>query len=342
MQVYVYEHATASTPAGRWADLEAEGLAMLRSVSRDLAATGARVAAVVHASRGEVGLDPAVNCAPSRKTFREALAASPPDSFWLLIAPETDGVLLDLAQNLEASGRRSLGPDVRFIRAASDKLELSRLLQGCTPRTSLDPREHSRWKSLICKPRTGAGCTDVVSGPRDWFVAQAAVRPSAPYSASQMIFQPVVEGDAASLSAIGTPDGALRYLPAAGQDVSRARTGPVERWRYEGGRLPLSAELNRRARRVADFAFSRLPPVRGFVGVDLVLGRARDGSEDVAIEVNARPTTSYVGYSEWARRCTGDPAAMGRWILGGESPTLPVDLGSGVVEYTTGGRVRWT
>jgi predicted ATP-grasp superfamily ATP-dependent carboligase len=38
-----------------------------------------------------------------------------------------------------------------------------------------------------------------------------------------------------------------------------------------------------------------MPPSRGFVGVDLVLGHASDGSEDVVIEINPRVTTSYVG-----------------------------------------------
>ena len=341
MEVYVYEHATASTPAGRWADLEAEGLAMLRSVSRDLAAAGARVAAVVHASRGRAGLDPSVFPSPCQESFRETVEASPPDSFWLLIAPETDGVLLELSQLLEASGRRSLGPDVRFIRTASDKLDLSRLLQGCTPQTSLDPREFSDAETLICKPRYGAGCVGVVSASRNWFVAQCVDRPPAPHGASRTIFQPAARGDAASLAAIGTAGGALHFLPAAGQQVSRERTGPVERWRYLGGRLPLPPDLNHRARRVAELVFSRLPAVRGYVGVDLVLGRAGDGSDDVAIEVNARPTTSYVGYSEWMRRRTGDAAAMGRLLLGAEAPPLPIDCGGEVVEYTTAGAVRW-
>jgi hypothetical protein len=38
-----------------------------------------------------------------------------------------------------------------------------------------------------------------------------------------------------------------------------------------------------------------LPQTHGYVGVDLVLGEAPDGSEDFAIEVNPRVTTSYVG-----------------------------------------------
>ena len=44
-----------------------------------------------------------------------------------------------------------------------------------------------------------------------------------------------------------------------------------------------------------------MPPTVGYVGVDLVLGREPDGSEDVVIEINPRLTTSYVGLRAAAR-----------------------------------------
>jgi predicted ATP-grasp superfamily ATP-dependent carboligase len=38
-----------------------------------------------------------------------------------------------------------------------------------------------------------------------------------------------------------------------------------------------------------------LPEARGYIGVDLVLGKAADGSRDYVIEINPRLTTSYIG-----------------------------------------------
>jgi predicted ATP-grasp superfamily ATP-dependent carboligase len=38
-----------------------------------------------------------------------------------------------------------------------------------------------------------------------------------------------------------------------------------------------------------------LPPTIGYVGIDLILGEAEDGSQDYVIEINPRLTTSYVG-----------------------------------------------
>jgi predicted ATP-grasp superfamily ATP-dependent carboligase len=67
------------------------------------------------------------------------------------------------------------------------------------------------------------------------------------------------------------------------------------RFTYRGGSLIREAVLAGRATSLAMRAIESLPPALGYVGVDLVLGDAPDGSDDVAIEVNPRLTTSYVG-----------------------------------------------
>ncbi len=53
--------------------------------------------------------------------------------------------------------------------------------------------------------------------------------------------------------------------------------------------------MARRATELADRALEALPAALGYVGVDLVLGKAADGSEDYVIEINPRLTTYYVG-----------------------------------------------
>jgi tyramine---L-glutamate ligase len=64
---------------------------------------------------------------------------------------------------------------------------------------------------------------------------------------------------------------------------------------YRGGEAPLPAPFRERARELAAAAVAAVPGLRGYVGVDLVLGDAKDGSGDRVIEVNPRLTTSYVG-----------------------------------------------
>jgi predicted ATP-grasp superfamily ATP-dependent carboligase len=57
----------------------------------------------------------------------------------------------------------------------------------------------------------------------------------------------------------------------------------------------LPRDLARRAVQLSARAIAALPAKLGYVGIDLVLGEAADGSADYVIEVNPRLTTSYVG-----------------------------------------------
>jgi predicted ATP-grasp superfamily ATP-dependent carboligase len=77
-------------------------------------------------------------------------------------------------------------------------------------------------------------------------------------------------------------------LPACEQRLA-------EDFGYLGGRTPLACELDERARRLALAAVATLFDPIGYIGVDLVLGQAADGSGDCVIEINPRLTTSYVG-----------------------------------------------
>ena len=67
--------------------------------------------------------------------------------------------------------------------------------------------------------------------------------------------------------------------------------------RYRGGRLPLPPTLMERATRLGKQTIACIPGLRGFVGVDLVLGQ--DAADDRVIEVNPRVTTSAVGLRQF-------------------------------------------
>ena len=56
-----------------------------------------------------------------------------------------------------------------------------------------------------------------------------------------------------------------------------------------------------RAHRLVLEAIECLPPLRGYIGFDLVLGDGDGSGRDVVIEVNPRLTTSYVGLREVSR-----------------------------------------
>jgi predicted ATP-grasp superfamily ATP-dependent carboligase len=139
-----------------------------------------------------------------------------------------------------------------------------------------------------------------------------------------------VPGWAVSVAAL-CGDAEPVYLPAC-----RQRLSADGRFRYLGGALPIAADLDRRARRLAEAALAALPTARGYVGMDLILGPPPDGSEDVVVEVNPRLTTSYVGLREAVR---GNLMRAMLDVVGGRGADLP--MGYRPVQFEADGAVSW-
>src|SRR5205823_3360911 len=88
------------------------------------------------------------------------------------------------------------------------------------------------------------------------------------------------------------------------------------RFRYLGGTIPLPAGLAERAIRVAQQTIDCVPGLRGYVGVDIVLGET-----DWLIEINPRLTTSYVGLRALAE---GNLAELMVRVVDGEEIGPPI------------------
>ena len=95
-----------------------------------------------------------------------------------------------------------------------------------------------------------------------------------------------------------------------------------DRFQYRGGRLPMPPRQARRAVDLAARALDGIDGLAGFVGVDLVLG---DDGHDVAIEINPRMTTSYIGLRTlccdnlavaWMRLLDGERDVVLSWFPG--------------------------
>ena len=139
----------------------------------------------------------------------------------------------------------------------------------------------------VLKPIDGAGSQDT------YFVRTPTDKP--PAYAWQRRLEQFVPGMAASAARLCGPAESIGLVPC------KQRISDDGRLRYLGGELPLAAGFAERAEQLASRALAAMPPAIGFVGVDLVLGREPDGSEDFVIEVNPRLTTSYVGLRTAAR-----------------------------------------
>ncbi len=310
MQVFVYEFASAAEGRGEPlpASIRAEGRAMFTAVRDDLG----RVPGV-----WVVTLP--VGAADEEAAFR-ALARGADAT--LVVAPESDGILLRRCRWVEEAGGRLLGPSSAAVRLAGDKRALGQhwAARG-VPSPPCEPVERAGRVTFpaVLKPRDGAGsqATFLVGRPEDLEGRLAAAR--AEGFDGRAVLQPFVPGTAASVAFLVGPRQTLA-LPPADQFLSSDG-----RFRYRGGRVPLPADLAGRATEVAWRAAAAVEGLRGYVGVDVVLGDAADGSGDAVIELNPRLTTSYLGLRAlasdnlagvWLRVASGDDVTPPAWRPG--------------------------
>jgi predicted ATP-grasp superfamily ATP-dependent carboligase len=248
----------------------------------------------------------------------------------LVIAPETDGVLLQTVRRLESIGAKLVSPGSEFTAIAGDKELTANALSAAgvpTPQAvRIEPDtalpQAFEYPAVI-KPLDGAGSQDT------HVVAHAFDRP--PAYAWPRRLERYVPGVAASVAVIGIAGGDAIVLPPC-----RQRLSVDGRLSYLGGSTPLAGGLADRATSLALRAIAALPPLVGWAGVDLVLGDDPDGSLDVVIEVNPRLTTSYVGLRRVVRG--GIVAAMIA-AARGERPRLEIDPRP--LAFDSDGAVYW-
>jgi predicted ATP-grasp superfamily ATP-dependent carboligase len=283
MRVFVYEYLVAlgigRDPADPFHPMYREGRAMRDAVAADFARLpGVEV----------VRLDSA-----AEEDNEELIGLHAGRCDWtVLIAPELGGELERCCWSVWKSGGRLLGPGPEAVRLTSDKLALAehwRTHGVPTPATTdrePTPCEHF---PVVWKPRDGAGSTATFLLRDALDVARAKAHLAADGHSGPMILQEFVPGRAASVAFLCGPHGNVP-LPPAFQVLS-----DDGRFKYLGGELPVPEDASGRVVAVAARALTCVPDLLGYVGVDVVLGDAADGSRDVAVEINPRLTTSYVG-----------------------------------------------
>jgi predicted ATP-grasp superfamily ATP-dependent carboligase len=311
VRIFVYEYLTAGgcyldgdeLPSG---SLLREGTAMLEAVCRDLS----RLPQVQTVGLRDARLPDAVPFPAQRETVADAeshghafdhLARAA--DFTLLIAPEINGRLTQLTERAEQLGAPLISPHATFVRLASDKVKtIEHLAQAgvrvpptfaCRTPDELASIPAGRW---VSKPKDGAGSWQVCWLDRDEMVDRLD-------DSRVLCVQAFCPGRPASVAALcgcGEPE----LLPPCWQWIA------TPSFAYRGGELMTDLGMIERARRLARDAFAALPPTRGYVGLDLILGPDPRGRDDVVIEVNPRLTTSYIGLC----RRAGPNLAEAMWL----------------------------
>lgn len=225
----------------------------------------------------------------------------------LVIAPELGGALAERCRRVIERGGRLLGGSLACIDLASDKQATAEhLARSGVPvphgvRFSLgQPWPLSLRYPAVWKPLDGAGSQGLwivehrdvplpAPEPRPGRLEELHLRPYSSPHAPREESRHAQRDEAipASVSFLCGP-GRHTPLPACRQHLTNDL-------RYLGGSLPLTPALAERATMLATRAVATLPESLGFFGVDLILGAAADGQDDLIIEINPRLTTSYVG-----------------------------------------------
>ncbi|NOY29130.1 MAG: ATP-grasp domain-containing protein [Planctomycetes bacterium] len=336
MRIFLYEWITGGGLVEEHGALPAslltEGAAMLSALAADFVAIdGAQVTVLRDIRLSDL---PLPSCkiveVHSKSHHREEIErlASKADHT-LVIAPEIDDILRQTNRWVRSAGGRLLASSDDFVSLAADKHQTARLLAEsgvATPEARLLEADQEKLPKNfpypgVLKPVHGAGSqhTLLVASERD-------TPPPYPWPRRLERFCP---GMACSVSFLCGPAHRVA-LP-----VCRQHLTSDGRFSYTGGSLLGQSDLARRATALADRALEVFPPALGYVGVDLVLGKAADGSEDFVIEINPRLTTSYVGL----RAASDDNLAAALLANAGGVSKIP-RFGDSLLEFLSDGTIR--
>jgi tyramine---L-glutamate ligase len=326
MRVLLYEWCSSGGLVEDAPAIAREGRMMLEALAADAAKEpGLDVAVLVDATR-PIDLPPrARRLAVAPGDDRAALVAAASRADWtLIVAPESDGILLDRVRAVRAAGGRVLAPADGQIATAADKqttidVFAARGLPVPAGRSLAAGEPIPAGFRLPAVRKARASC-----GGEALEIIQ---RHETPPAGIPTRLETLATGVPVGVSLICGPAGPLA-LPPMRQRFS-AGAAP----RYLGSDLLADDATATRATALAIRTAAALEAAAGWLGVDLILGRRPDGRDDRVLEVNPRLTTSFVGLAAlfasslvaaMIEAATGGRPAIQR--AGGPAATASFDL----------------
>ncbi len=282
----------------------AEGWAMATALVDDLLAAGLEVTQVVDSRLVAPAADRfarkgnALRIWPIRDGEQLAAAfqrAARDGYVVIVIAPETDGTLLNEVRRLREIGAHVLAGDLETLARFSDKTATCDWLaerglpvpNGVHYRGWVPPPEELLDRlefPVVAKPNQGAGSDATYRWSQRWAIRQPDWTQSPDWRIESWC-----AGRPASVSFLCGPQETIILQPCWQHFDAASKLC------YLGGAVmeegAMADRIVRLARRLAPFLESMV----GFVGADLMLGPEVDGGNDVFLELNPRCTTSYIG-----------------------------------------------
>ncbi len=209
------------------------------------------------------------------------------DAVWL-IAPETDAILSNLSQWVEAKLKILLNSSSAAVALCSDKLSTKQYLeQHAIPLVKtlqLDTFLQDFDAPWVVKAKDGVGCLEnyYVSSQNGLNSINSQIKRSSDY-----IIQPYINDNSLSLSCL-FKEGKAWLLCCNRQIIS------VQQGRFELSACEVNIAYSREAelQQLIDKVAIAIPGLWGYVGIDLV---QTESGELLVLEINPRLTTSYAG-----------------------------------------------
>lgn len=296
MTIFIYEHLTSGALADEAFSpgLMHEGDAMLQALCQDLTALGHQLCVMrdtrlpeLNDTYGNIHVLPISSELEYHQVWQESQKTY---QGFVVIAPETEGILQRLVANLEQKQKQHFGASAEAIALCSDKLKCCRILQQAniaTPETRLaldwlnDAHSGEDW---IIKPIDGAGCEDTFRLNREQ-TTDYLFRLSHK-QLEQTIIQPFILGDTLSLS-LFIENTKSSLLSVNRQHINISDQHQLTLSHCEPTNEPLLHQQE--VETLIQKIHATMPGLWGFVGIDLIYSEGKLW----VIEINPRLTSSY-------------------------------------------------
>ena len=231
----------------------------------------------------------------------------------IFISAENDNNLYNITKILEENNVKTYTSSSEACFRTSDKFETYVSLPDNIPqprsfRFKIDSKGYwkraienlyEKWQAenplaplkLIIKPLVGVDCEDivVVDNIEDLSYDLENIFPPG----SRIVVQEFIEGTDASVSLIS--DGKKALPISLNEQFIELKD---EKGTYLGGKIPYESRCRNEAFEIATNAVEAIEGLKGFVGVDLIIGA--DEKDIYLLEINSRFTTPYVGLNKIA------------------------------------------
>ena len=289
MNLLIFEYATAM--GIRDPIIIAEGQSMLKGLLNDLEGLNPSFLISKHSDYIDGG-----NCHPIlidedlNKWIENNIRTF---DFCLFIAPEEDFILYDLTRLIEENGIKVVGSSSEAVYTCSDKYLTYEALKNKVP---LIPTRKVPWGEMeayykdfsegkkVVKPADGVSClaVQIVDSLNSFKMAAMEIKEvtNLPY----FLLQDWEDGDSVSVSLLTNGEKAIP-LSLNLQKISQ-NNGSIN---YNGGKVPFNHPREIEAKEIAKKAVESIKGLKGYVGVDLIIG-----DEIYLVEINSRITSPYV------------------------------------------------